>query len=503
MTTAAGNIEPERDPEGARNVSPEDRKRAQVFFDRGRTVFDTGNYEYAIAMYIEGLSWDPENMAAHQTTREIALTRKARGGKPMGMFAKLPKAAKTDFKRQMLNAETMLSYDPGNTDHMLSVADAAQKASFFAVVRWIGPEMFRAILGLPLPKQKAQFNQLTKLKEVFKNSREFKSASEVCELTARLRPQDLDLVQEARQLATEETIKIGKYDQGGGFTGSIRNWDEQQKLMENEKDVVGKDALSAAIIEADRAYRANPGEVALMKKLVNALRKSEQMDNENRAIELLEAKYAETRQYSFRDEVNNIKLLQLTRYERKEREALAKDPTNPELRKQYQQFVREKTEEELRIFSERVSAYPTLMEAKYEMGKRLFALARFDETIAIFQEVRNDPKYRVAASVNLGRSFLEAGFTDEAVETLAAIIADYQIKGDEKSKEMTYWYARSQELKGETQLALKSYSQVFQWDAKYRDVQARIKQLRGGGGAPGSGPVRPGINPTSGPNGMN
>jgi tetratricopeptide (TPR) repeat protein len=501
MTTAAAN----NDVEGARNVSPEDRRKAQPFFDRGQQVFDTGNYEYAIAMYIEGLSWDPENMAMHHRLREIALTRKARGGKPLGIFGpkvNLPKAAKDDFKRQMLNAETILSYDPGNTDHMLQVADAAQKGSYFSVVRWIGPEMFRAILTLALPKQKAQFSQIIKLREVFRNSREFRSASEVCELAARLKPQDLNLLQEARQLATEETIKKGKYDQGGDFTTGLSNPETQQRYLDEDKDVRDVGILATMIREAEQAYKANPTDVALLKKLVTALRKTEQMDNENRAIDLLEGKYAETRQYSFRDEVNNIKLLQLSRHERSEREALKTDPDNPELKKQYLQFVREKTEEELRIFTERSGAYPTLMEAKYEMGKRLFTLGRFDETIALFQEVRNDPKFRVDASVNLGRSFLEAGFTDEAVETFAGVIADYQIKGDTRSKEMTYWYSRSLELQGETQLALKNYSQVFQWDAKYRDVQARIKALRGGGGAGGAG-MRPGIKPSSGPNGSN
>src|SRR5437870_5006735 len=139
MTIAAGNNAPEGGLDSARNVSPEDRKRALRFLDQGQKVFDTGNYEYAIAMYINGLVWDPENMDAHQRLRVIALTRKARGGKPIGLFgAKAPalaKAAKDDFKRQMLNAETLLSYDPGNTDHMLAVAEAAQKGSYFSVVR--------------------------------------------------------------------------------------------------------------------------------------------------------------------------------------------------------------------------------------------------------------------------------------------------------------------------------------------------------------------------------
>src|SRR5678816_1498515 len=62
-----------------------------------------------------------------------------------------------------------------------------------------------------------------------------------------------------------------------------------------------------------------------------------------------------------------------------------------------------------------------------------------------------------------------------------------RLKGDEKSKEMYYWYARALEEKGDIPSALKAYSQVAQWDFNYRDVQGRIKRLRGtGGGAPSS-----------------
>ena len=53
------------------------------------------------------------------------------------------------------------------------------------------------------------------------------------------------------------------------------------------------------------------------------------------------------------------------------------------------------------------------------------------------------------------------------------------MKGDEKSIDMHYWYAMSLEKKGDLPAALKNYSQVAQWNFNYRDVQARIKRLRG------------------------
>ena len=35
--------------------------------------------------------------------------------------------------------------------------------------------------------------------------------------------------------------------------------------------------------------------------------------------------------------------------------------------------------------------------------------------------------------------FFEAGYVDEAIETLQAVIDEYQLKGDDKSKLMYYW----------------------------------------------------------------
>ena len=78
----------------------------------------------------------------------------------------------------------------------------------------------------------------------------------------------------------------------------------------------------------------------------------------------------------------------------------------------------------------------------------------------------------------LGRAFLENKFVDEAVETLKQSIEDYQLKGDEKSKEMYYWYARRLEEKPDIQASIKAYSQVAQWDFNFRDVQNRIRRLR-------------------------
>ena len=125
-----------------------------------------------------------------------------------------------------------------------------------------------------------------------------------------------------------------------------------------------------------------------------------------------------------------------------------------------------------------MEAYPTDTSKKYQVGVRLFQLGRHSDAIPIFQQSRADPKFRIPSAVALGQSFLEAGFVDEAVDTLKDVLESYEIKNDSKYTEMQYWYGRALEKKGDVQSALKAYSGVAQSNFNYRDVQARIKRLR-------------------------
>src|SRR5438128_12489721 len=103
-------------------------------------------------------------------------------------------------------------------------------------------------------------------------------------------------------------------------------------------------------------------------------------------------------------------------------------------------------------------------------------MCRLDESeyeVPHYNPERIIPKYKVAAGVALGQSFLEAGYVDESIDTLKDLIEGYEIKNDTKFTEMTYWYGRALEKKGEIPAAQKAYSAVAQSNFNYRDVQAR------------------------------
>jgi len=317
-----------------------------------------------------------------------------------------------------------------------------------------------------------------KLKDIYKDIERWAEAADAAQKAQQLRPENMDLTNELKNLAALQTMHEGKYGRGKNFRDSVRDMDAQRKLLDEDKDVRSTDLVGRAIMEAEAEYKAEPNEPGKIIKYVDALLKTERAEEENKAIEVLDEIYTRTKQFRWRQRIGQIKFAQLTRMERSLREDLRRDPEDADLKQRYAEFQKERAETELGELVLWVENYPTDTKYRYEMAKRLVILGRHDEAIPVFQHVRNDPKFRVEAQTLLGQAFLKSGFVEEAAETLKSSIDEYQLKGDEKSKDMFYWYARALEEKGDTPTSIKAYSQVAQWDFNYRDVQARIKKLR-------------------------
>ncbi len=482
--------------QGYKEIPEEDRKKADVFFAQGAKVAATGNYEYAIEMYLQGLMVDPDAKEAHQALRDISMKRKASGGKDLGFMKKMDlKRPGKDDTENMLRAERLLSYDPGNTDNMLRLIKSAHKAGFYDTVLWIGPILQKANSD---NGKHEDINKYIALRDIYVDLKLWRQATDACQRAMNMKPDDMELMRIVKDLGAMDIIKEGNYLESGSFRGSIKNMDAQRKLIEADMDIRDADVLARQVKDADAEFQAAPEDASKLSRLVDALVRSETMENENRAIELLQQWYEKTGQFRFRLTMGKIKINQLRRQDRAELSRLrqaskaaqaSKDPKDiadyNALVAQYKQFQKEKNEEELKEFQLFSENYPTDMTFRYEWGVRLFALDRHNDAIAMFQQARADPKLRVDASTYLGRAFMACGFGEEAVETLKGTIDEYELRGDERSKALFYWYGNALELKGDPVTALKTYSQLVQWDFNYRDVQARIKRLR----TPQSGPA--------------
>lgn len=457
------------------NDIPEDNQRkAKVFFDKGRTVAESGQYEFAIEMYISGLGQDPESLDGHRALRDISLKRKVSGGKDLGMFDKAKYKDTKDDKESLLNRERLLAFDPGNSDHMLAMMQRAYAAGYYDTVMWIGPETVKAMMASGKPNAK----KLMEAAGVFSGIQEYDLAQDTLRLAQQLRPDDMDLAQTIKNMAAQAAMRKGNYATSKSFRDSVKDKEKQEELMKQDQDIRTVEGMSKVIEAAERDLAADPNNAQKLMALVDALAKTDDAEYEGRAIEKLDEAYRRTGTFRYRQRIGEINVRQLIRMERSLRDMAKANPGDAQLQKDYHDFQAERITKELEEFQLLAETYPTESKFKFEVAQRLFVLKRFDEAIPSLQQARGDPKYKNDAQLFLGRAFFEADFLEEANETLDALIGDYQLKGDDKSKEMYYWRGRVLEAREIFDQAIKSYSQVAQWDFNYRDVQKRIKELR-------------------------
>jgi tetratricopeptide (TPR) repeat protein len=467
-------------PEGYKEVSEEDRARANDLFAHGQKTAATGNYEYAITVYMSGLGYDPDAIEAHSDLRDIALKRTVSGGKAMKMWDAMKiKRATSDDKQNMLNAEKLLAYEPGNTDHMLWLFQSAHRAGFYDTLLWIGPILQKA--NLDLGDKKQDFSKFIALRDVYRSIKQYRLASVACQYASNMRPDDMDLTTEVKNLAAMSTIEQAGYDKPGSFRSKVKDMNKQAGLLRQDRDVNDADSWNLMIADAEKEFNAEPNDGGKMMKLVDTLVKTEDSEHENRAVEILQEWFEKTKQFRYRQHIGVIHMKQMTRMDRSKRAALSA-ATDPEERREltddYIQFNKEKLEFELSEYELAANAYPTEMRLRFEIGVRLFHLGRFGDAIPILQQSRNDPKYKIDGGMLLGKAFLEAGFVDEADETLGALCKEYPVPGDTRSKELFYQRGRALEQRGLKDEAKNHYSKVAQWDFNYKDVQARLKKLR-------------------------
>jgi tetratricopeptide (TPR) repeat protein len=451
--------------------------KGKSFFDRAKTVADTGNYDYAVDMYIQGLLREPGNLDEHKALREVSLRRKVSGGKPAGGFlGAKPYFSGKSPKEQMLNAEYLLAKDPGNISHMLNMMKSAALGNYRDIVVWFGPFVLQGISTSKTPNPK----QYLEMADYFEQVGEFSKAGEAVQLAFALNPTDAALDQRIKDLGTRETLKRGGYENVPDFKESLANKEVTQELL--QKDALNKtEEFRIKLVEdAREEWEQNPLDAQNISKLVKALLDVESDQCDEEAIAVLDKAYKETRTYRYKMLQGDVHIRKFRRDLRALNEQYKAHPEDKELLKKIAELDAKKLAFEVNEFAERAKNFPSDANVAYEYGLRLYRAHRSEEAIGVLQQAQASPKHRADALQLLGRAFLDQGMYLEAGETLQRAIESYELAstGDGRSKEMHYWLARAYELTNQVPEAEKIYSKITQWDFNFRDARQRLAELR-------------------------
>lgn len=439
--------------------------KGKAFFDRADQVAATGNWDFAIELYIGGIQREPGNIErGHQPLREASLNRTHAGGKPAGFMEKRKWPPGKEPISQLVAWEFLLAKEPGNEQYMEGIMKAALALADKPLVRWMGLIVLESQRQATRKKPKL----LQFLIESLHNIEEYRLAIDACEIAREAEPDNSALQNILGELMAKETIQRGKYDQEGSFTKGVKDLEGQNKLIEKDK-LSQSDAFRKQQVEEAKAdYLKTPNIPGKIGAYVDTLLQMQDESYENEAIDVLAKAFKDNNSYQYKLRIGEIKIKQKTRHFRKLRDAGDKAAATVALK--------ELAEFEMAEYSERAVNYPTDMSIKFELGRRQLALGKLDEAIYSLQQARRDARHSVQANLMLGQAFEKKNLNREAAETLERVLGGELT--EERSKEVRYNLGRVYEKIGEFLKAQDQYSQVAQVDYSYKDARQRLEEIR-------------------------
>ena len=446
------------------NDSPNAGK-GKAFFERADQVSETGNWDFAIAMYLEGISREPENLdRGHKPLRKVSINRKAQGGKPAGMIDQLKRRPCKDPVRNLVNAEYLLSKDPGSVQNMMQVLQAARKCDLIGLVHWIS----LIILESQRQTKKPSKRILVDLVSAFESAKDFSMSVQACDMAISLDPNDGELRDRMRSLSALYTIDKGKFEEEGDFTKGVDDLEAQQKIQKKDALVQDEEYLLGQIRKCRQDYLENPHVAGKINNAVDALLKIENESYENEAIDILAKAHKDSSAYQFKMRIGDIRIRQMSRRFRQMRDSGDTAEATEQAKRQLA-F-------ELDEYKERCANYPTDLGLKFEMGRRQFLSGQYDEAIASLQTAQRDPRRGLRARSLIGQAFVKKGWLGMAVETFEKAL---ELESTEEfTMELRYFLGDVLDNMGQLERAQEQFSTVAQLDYNYRDVRQRIENIR-------------------------
>lgn len=449
--------------------------KARAFFEKAGKVAETGNFDYAIDMYLQGLRYAPDALIeGHLPLCELALHRQGKNGKKASMVDRVKHLGGKTPLEQMLNAEYLFAKSPEHMSYAEAMLKAAVAGGYVKTAGWIANLIFQTVNATPNPSSQTYLL----LKEAYTTLGQFDKAIAALQRALKLKPSDKALADEFTNLSAELTMVRGKYDGEGDFRKSIKDREGQEKLHGQAGIIKTEDYRASAVEGARKKIAENPDLPANIFELADALSDLEDEKAENDAIALLENTYKARSDFSFAKRAGMLKIKQLKRKIRDAKTAIEANPDDAQAKTLLEQVSTQLHDMELEHYRLCVKNYPTDLSAKFDYGIRLVADEQYDEAIPLLQQAQRDPRRKIAAMSKVGFCFAEKGWVDDAIDVYTKAINSYEIKEDAVSKELQYNLGNAYEQQGDTDKALDVYRKIAQFDFAYKDVSQRVDRLR-------------------------
>lgn len=320
------------------------------------------------------------------------------------------------------------------------------------------------------PKHVASVRELA---HIYERREDIPRATQRYRMVQQLKPEDIEASKKIHDLAAEESIQE-KWEKGDSFQEKVRDKDKAVKLEQAQRTVRTADQATDAISRVMADIQEDPERPILWAELGDLERKRDDLaasaDAYKKALEL--------------DPLNQLYLqklmdVQLQKYDRRIEEAqrsAAAAPDDKTPAAKVEALKDERRDFWLTELKRRVEERPTETALRFNLGHLYYEIDRINESIAEFQRVIRDVKYKVAATAMLGKCFAKKGLDELAVGQLEKALQESNLMED-SGRDIAYTLGTIYERVGNYQAAEETYRKIFEIDIGYRDIADKMESV--------------------------
>ena len=437
--------------------------------DKGEEALKKKNFDYAIEILLQAVSFGPNNRRARELLRQAELKKYEHAYPSKGVVAVFGLPAKlgiaiaglskkTNPEAYMMACEKFLTKDPKNKGVNMALGAAAA----------IGGHLETAIFAYETasehnPGDPASLKRLGQL--LWKNG-QISEAHEVYDKVVRLRPQDQEAVKARKNLAAEMSLKETGFESARSSRDLVKDKEAAGKLEQETRMYQTDQDLEERRAAIQKKLEAEPNDVVALQQLADVSKRLKDWDTAIRSMDrAVELKPDDTPLAFAR---GDLKMDQLEQ----QKLDLLRDGKEAEAEKLTKELLDFQVEE----FRRRVKVYPTALNLRFRLGELLYGQGLLDEAIGEFQQTVRDPKFRAESQLRLGRAFKLKGQYELAQRQL-----DHALEGQagltERVKEIRYEIGDVYDRMGKKAEAKAEFGKIYEQDIAYRDVADRLARL--------------------------
>lgn len=464
-------------------ASPEPEKAAP-FFKHARTVHDSGGYEYAMTLWLQGLRKDPTDMVALEAYMESAANFMASSGGKGATKDQLKNFGGRGALEGYLKALLIWGAKPVDWTSGLKAMELAAKLELAEQVQWLGEKVMTIARG----SGKAKKDTFIKFMELFASVGAYTDAEKAGEAAAALDPTDSKLLARVKNMSAERTMQATGFSGSSDdvdFRKSIKNVDKQRELEEEDALVKTEETLDRMIERSKSRLSEDPDDQNEVGKLAKLLLERGKADDEKSAFRLLMEAHKRFNVYRFKQQAGDINLRVARRKVASLRERAAADPGDKEAKATYDSASKKLLKMEIEEFEERVGNYPTDMQLQYELGRRKFLNDDYEGAISHLQRAKESTRIAIRVLNVLAQCFLALGWNDEAEQTYREAIDGHDVQSDDLALELRYGLMQSVARRAEADEDLDAAKEALNLAGKiamqqidYKDVRERREHLQ-------------------------